>query len=150
EERGPHLVDHGLDARHDGGSLLGMGAGADGEESVGVADSELVEEDVAHALVVVLTGVDEHRAHVAALERVEHRLDLHEVRARSSDGQDLGHGLVILADGRGRVTSAGQGRSTLGASGSQALASRTWRLWATIVSASKASWLTSRTAASAA
>ncbi len=49
-----------LEALHDLGGLLGVGAGADLEHVVRGGNAELLEEDFRHQAVVVLAGVDDH------------------------------------------------------------------------------------------
>ena len=55
-------VQHRLDPLHHAGRLLGMGAGADLEHVIGRRHAQLLEEDLRHHPVVVLTGVDDRVA----------------------------------------------------------------------------------------
>ena len=54
------LEQHRLEPLHDRGGLLRVRSRADPERVVGVADAELLEEDLGHLAVVVLARVDEH------------------------------------------------------------------------------------------
>ena len=73
------LQQHRLEPLHHAGRLLRVRARADAERVVGLADAELLEEDLGHLAVVVLAGVDEH-----VLELVRAPRQLGGDRARSS------------------------------------------------------------------
>ena len=74
------LGQHRLEPRHDLRGLHGVGPGAHLEVHVRGGQSELLEEDPGHLLVVVLTGVDEDLLEAApGLHRLVDGGDLHEV-----------------------------------------------------------------------
>jgi hypothetical protein len=66
-------------------------ARADAERVVRIPDAQLLEEDLGHLAVVVLSGVDEHVFEVVgpARDLGGDWSDLHHVRARSDDRQDF-------------------------------------------------------------
>ncbi len=75
---------------HDPGRLPGMGIGPNLQQDVGGADSELLEEDIGHARVVVLTGMDQADAAAGwGLQRAEQGCDLHEIRPGADNAVDL-------------------------------------------------------------
>ncbi|HVE62585.1 MAG TPA: hypothetical protein VNB94_02110 [Mycobacteriales bacterium] len=74
-----------LEGDHRPPRLLGMGAAADAQRVVRIADIELFEEDTVHRTVVVLTRVHEQRLDPAALESIENRLHLHVVGPGTGD-----------------------------------------------------------------
>ena len=105
-----HAVGAGLLAdlfkgHHDLGSLSRVTAAAGVEVVVGLGDTQLVEEDVAHLPVVVLAGVDdlELEAVGTGLQRAHDGRDLHEIGARTGDEVNQGtgharlHQLVVFA-----------------------------------------------------
>ena len=62
-------ADERFERHHHARGLLGVRARTDAEVFVGRADVELVEEDLAHRLVVVLAGVHQHRLGPGVVER---------------------------------------------------------------------------------
>ncbi len=80
-----------LQALHRARGLQGVRTRAHAEAMVGLGDSQLREEHLGHRLVVVLAGVHEHVHELlpAALQRRDDRRDLHEVRPRAHDREDL-------------------------------------------------------------
>ena len=88
---GLRLEQHRLEPLHDRSRLLGMRPRAHSERVVGLADSELLEEDLGHLAVVVLAGVDEDVLELVAapLQLRRDRRDLHHVRPRADDREDL-------------------------------------------------------------
>jgi hypothetical protein len=83
------LDEHRLEALHHTRGLNGLSARTNVERVIRSADSELLEEDTSHRVVVVLAGVHEHvlelRPH---LEPCGDRRNLHVIRARADDGDD--------------------------------------------------------------
>ncbi len=80
DDIGPDLADHRLQALGHAPGLLGMGARADTQMAVGLADAELREEDAGHRMVVVLSSVHHHLAH-SPTKRFRYRRMLHELRS---------------------------------------------------------------------
>jgi hypothetical protein len=76
---GAEVGDQRLEGDHHACGLLGVGTGARAEVHVGRAEPELVEEGAAHRLVVVLAGVHQDAVDPCGFERIDDRLDLHEV-----------------------------------------------------------------------
>src|SRR5271157_1566986 len=75
---------------HDPGRLPGMGIGPNLQQDVGGADSELLEEDIRHAGVIVLTRMDQADAAAGwGLHRPEERRDLHEVGPGADNAVDV-------------------------------------------------------------
>ncbi len=64
---------HWLQALHDAGGLLRVRARSDAQTVVGLSDAELLEEDLRHRGVVVLTCVNQHvlELFLASLERAD-------------------------------------------------------------------------------
>ena len=85
------LGERALEGDHHPRGLLGVGARADAEVHVRLAQPEVLEEDLGHARVVVLAGVDEALIGAARGERAHHRRDLHEVGACADDVDDERH-----------------------------------------------------------
>ena len=83
------VIEQGFEGEHHPCCLLGMGTRTGPEMMVGLAEPELIEEDVAHDTVVVLAGVHQRGADRTGLEGVEHWLDLHEVRSRGRHAEDM-------------------------------------------------------------
>ena len=52
------LQQYFFESHHHAGGLLSVGAGADAQVDVGAGDAQLVEKDLGHFVVVVLTGVE--------------------------------------------------------------------------------------------
>ena len=88
EHRAGLLLDHELleHAQHLAG-LPAVTAGADPEVEVGCRDAELLEEDVGHTVVVVLTRVDEDLI-VPLAQGAAYRRRLDELRPGSDDRED--------------------------------------------------------------
>ncbi len=78
------------DRFEDAADLDRVRAGSDAEHVVGLGHAELVEEDLRHHPVVVLTGVDEHVPAVGVdrAQGGDDRRHLHEVRARPDDVEE--------------------------------------------------------------
>ena len=77
----PALQADALISQHDAGGLLGMRPGTDAEMQVGRRQSQLAPEYVRHLRVVMLAGMDQHRASPARrLQLMEDRRDFHEIR----------------------------------------------------------------------
>ena len=91
------MSDERFEGGHDRRGLGGVTAGTDLEHVLRRSDVELGEEHVAHPVVVVLAGVDEHGAHAAGFEGGDHRLELREVRACAGDAH---HGERIRVERR--------------------------------------------------
>lgn len=87
DEVGPVLHAHPLEGHHDARSLLRVRAAANAQVVVRLRDAELLKEDLAHAVVVVLAGVDELGLElVLVLGQFTHDGgDLHEVGACAGD-----------------------------------------------------------------
>ena len=85
------LEQHRLEPLHDARGLLRVRAGSDPERIVGLADPELLEEDLGQLPVVVLPRVHEDVLELVAapLQLGRDRRDLHHVRPRADDRQDL-------------------------------------------------------------
>ena len=105
------LEQHRLEPLHDRGRLLRVRAGADAERVVGLADAELLEEDLGQLPVVVLAGMDEDVLELvaAALQLRGDRRDLHHVRPRADDREDL----AALRHARQRIESGPVRRPSL-------------------------------------
>ena len=81
-----------FEAFHYLSGLDGMTAGADLEIDIRLGDIQLVKEELAHVLIVVLPGVNEQSFEVAVfVERTHDRCDLHKVGPRPADADDLSH-----------------------------------------------------------
>ncbi len=84
-----HLVHHRLQRKHQARCLHGVARRADAEEGVGLRHGEIVEQDVVHGGVVVLTRMNEARIEArVACEGAQQRGDLHHVGARACDADD--------------------------------------------------------------
>ena len=79
------------------------------EMDVGRANSKLVEEHLAHRLVVVLAGMNERDSHPFVFECIDHRLDFHEVGARASHTQNVNHSRYCTASVKQVVQSVRDG-----------------------------------------
>ena len=77
-------------AHHDGSSLLRMAAWSHTEIDVGSRHIEVLEERSTHALVVVLTGMDELQLKpaIVACQRAEDWRSLHEIGTGPDYGDD--------------------------------------------------------------
>jgi hypothetical protein len=89
DQVGPLLLEDRLDPLHHARRLNGVTPGSDAEHVVRRGDAELLEEDVRHHPVVVLTGVDEEMLSVrkALAELCDYRRRLDEVRSRPDHGE---------------------------------------------------------------
>ena len=83
------LDEHRLEALHHARGLNGVSARTNVERVIRSADSELLEEDPGHRVVVVLAGMHEHVLELRPrVEPCSDRRDLHVIRARADDGDD--------------------------------------------------------------
>ena len=84
------LQAYALISQHDAGGLLGMRPGTDAEMQIGRRQSQLAPEHVRHLRVVMLAGMDQHRASPARrLQLMKDRRDLHEIRPCRRDQMDF-------------------------------------------------------------
>ncbi len=78
-----------LEAFHDGGGLLRVGAGADFEVVLRMTDAEVLEERIGHVVIVVLAGVHDHMLDIRTPRQLPlQRRELHEVGTGADDGED--------------------------------------------------------------
>ena len=96
---GRSLGEHRLEPHHHRGGLLGVRCRSRRRGRVRPREPELLEEDAGHRAVVVLAGVDEALRRSTGRRRSarDDRRDLHEVRPRADDVEDLGHRLEMLS-----------------------------------------------------
>ena len=86
---GAELGQDRLEPLHHGRRLLGVRARAHPEVVVGRGNPQVLEEEVRHVRVVVLTGVHDDVLEVATLGQLAiDRRELHEIGARPDDGED--------------------------------------------------------------
>ncbi len=78
-------------------------AGAHAEVEVGLGQTQLLEEDLRHAPVVVLTGVDDLLLGTGRLERGDDGRGLDEVRPGADDVDESGHGARMPSPRLGRA-----------------------------------------------
>src|SRR5207237_3771790 len=87
------LVEYGVHRGQHRAGLDTVAAGPDAQVDVRVRDPQVGEEHVGHVLVVVLPGVHDHVLVPMLLlcggERLRHRCQLHELRPRPDNAQDL-------------------------------------------------------------
>ena len=82
-----------LKAGHDPGSLLSVRGAADFQIDARPGDAQFVEEQAAHILVVMLSGVNQRRLDGGEFPiRLHQRGDLHKVRSCTNDVDYLSHG----------------------------------------------------------
>ena len=81
------LVKHGLKAAHHFSGLHGMRARADFEVDIGPRQAQVIKELLAHALVVVLAGVQQQRRQrrLVRCQSAQDRGHLHEIGPRAHD-----------------------------------------------------------------
>ena len=80
------LKHHRFKPCHDFCRLLRMTSGSDAEIDFGCADAQLLEEDVGHIEVVMLTGMHNHLLDPRnLLQRAMNWGQLHEIRPRTDD-----------------------------------------------------------------
>ena len=91
-----NALEQRLESGHHPRGLDGVSAGADLEAVVGWPDTELLEEDLAHAGVVVLPGVYQNCLHGPPFERIKDRLDFDEVGPRPGHTDYSSHAGSIL------------------------------------------------------
>ena len=82
------LLEQRLERRQDRSGLRGVGTATGSEVPIRLPDAQFLEEDVAHRVVVVLTGVDQHNPRVTFFQRRQHRADLHEIRTSAGNEDD--------------------------------------------------------------
>src|SRR3974390_481757 len=84
------LDDDRLQNEHDSRSLLGVAAGTDSQVEIGFGDFKLLEKDVGHGRIVVLSGMDESLTNAGLRgQGPQHRSRLHEIRARTNYVKDV-------------------------------------------------------------
>ena len=89
-EVGLALQQDGLDRNHDARGLLGVSRGTDFEIAVGLRHFELLEENIGHRRIVVLTGVHKSlRNRRMCRQGAQHRRGFHKIRTSADDVKNV-------------------------------------------------------------
>ena len=115
DEIGLALEQDGLECQHDGGGLLGVGAGTDFQVVVGLRHFQLLEKYVRHGGVVVLPGVDQSLPHSGMRrQRAQDGSGFHEIRPGADDVKNVhmnrqGQSEIVSVSRKGTVRLSGLG-----------------------------------------